>query len=94
MKNSAAGLMLPFMAGFGKSRNLEQPDENRLVIRGGTVLTMDEDTGDFEQADVLVENGTITEVSPSIDTDAKEIEARGHIVMPGFVDTHRHMWQG
>ncbi len=94
LKNSAAGLMLPFMAGFGKSRNLEQPDENRLVIRGGTVLTMDEDTGDFEQADVLVENGTITEVSPSIDTDAKEIEARGHIVMPGFVDTHRHMWQG
>jgi cytosine/adenosine deaminase-related metal-dependent hydrolase len=66
-----------------------------ILIKGGTVLSLDRAVGDFEQADVLVESGKISAVRPSIDApNAEIIDASKAIVMPGFVDTHRHMWQG
>src|SRR5215470_967378 len=66
-----------------------------MLIKGGTVLTLDRAIGDFERADVLIENGKISAVRQSIDAPAAEvIDAADTIVMPGFVDTHRHMWQG
>src|SRR6185369_4798117 len=45
-------------------------------------------------ADVLIEKGLIAAVRPNISADAQVIDAANMIVMPGFVDTHRHMWQG
>jgi 5-methylthioadenosine/S-adenosylhomocysteine deaminase len=67
-----------------------------ILIRGGCVLSMDRSIGDFEQADVLVEGSKISAVRPNIGApaDAEVIDASNTIVMPGFVDTHRHMWQG
>ena len=66
-----------------------------ILIRGGCVLSIDRSVGDFEQADVLVEGGKISAVRPNIDApNAEVIDASNTIVMPGFVDTHRHMWQG
>jgi 5-methylthioadenosine/S-adenosylhomocysteine deaminase len=66
----------------------------RLVVRGGCVLTLDPALGDFERADVLVEDGKVVAVEPAIaDVDAEVLDAEGKIVMPGFVDTHRHTWQ-
>jgi len=65
-----------------------------MLIRGGRVLTLDPDIGDFEAADVLIEGERIAEVSPFIEVDDCEvIDATGMIVSPGFVDTHRHVWQ-
>ena len=59
------------------------------------MLTLDRAVGDFEQADVLVEGGKISAVRPNISApNAEVIEAARMIVMPGMVDTHRHMWQG
>ena len=59
------------------------------------MLTLDRAVGDFEKADVLIEGGKIKEVKPSISApNAQVIDASKSIVMPGFVDTHRHMWQG
>lgn len=55
---------------------------------------MDEELGDLEEADLLVENGEITEIGPDIESNADVIDASGCIVIPGFVDTHRHLWQG
>jgi 5-methylthioadenosine/S-adenosylhomocysteine deaminase len=70
------------------------PASTRLLIRGGCVLTIDRSLGDFDRADVLVEDGRIAAVAPAIDArDAEVLEAEGKIVMPGFVDTHRHTWQ-
>jgi cytosine/adenosine deaminase-related metal-dependent hydrolase len=67
---------------------------DRLLIRGGHVLTLDPSLGDFSPGDVLVEDGRIAAVSPRVDGDAGEVvEAAGRIVLPGFVDTHRHTWQ-
>jgi cytosine/adenosine deaminase-related metal-dependent hydrolase len=66
----------------------------RTLIKGGCVLSLDPKVGDFETADVLVEGSRIVEVRPNITATADVIDAAAMIVMPGFVDTHRHMWQG
>jgi 5-methylthioadenosine/S-adenosylhomocysteine deaminase len=67
---------------------------NRKLIWGGTVLSVDPGIGDLRTGDVLIEDNRITAVAPSIDgVDAEVIDARGMIVMPGLVDTHRHLWQ-
>ena len=66
-----------------------------ILLKGGIVLTLDRSVGDFEQADVLIEGKTISAVRPNISApNAQVIDASKSIVMPGFVDTHRHMWQG
>ncbi|MCO6008122.1 amidohydrolase family protein [Actinoallomurus purpureus] len=49
---------------------------------------------DFDRGDVLIEDGVIVEVAERIDApDAAVIDATDRIVLPGFVDTHRHTWQ-
>ncbi len=59
------------------------------------MLSLDKAVGDFEQADVLIEGKKISAVKPNISApNAQVIDASNRIVMPGFVDTHRHMWQG
>jgi 5-methylthioadenosine/S-adenosylhomocysteine deaminase len=66
-----------------------------ILLKGGCVLSLDRTVGDFEQADVLIEGKKISAVRPNIDApNARVIDASHSIVMPGFVDTHRHMWQG
>ena len=67
----------------------------RTLIRGGTVLSLDPDVGDFATADVLIDGDEIVEVRPGlVAADAEVIDATGTIVMPGFVDSHRHIWEG
>jgi cytosine/adenosine deaminase-related metal-dependent hydrolase/ribose/xylose/arabinose/galactoside ABC-type transport system permease subunit len=68
---------------------------NRKLITGGSVLTMDGGPPDFTIADVLVDGDRIVAVGPHLrPADAEVIDAAGTIVMPGFVDTHRHIWEG
>src|SRR5215475_15035304 len=65
-----------------------------IVFRGGTVLPMD-GTGVIERGDVLVVGDRIAGVGTNLAAPdgSIEIDASGGIVMPGMVDTHRHMWQ-
>src|ERR671936_2173836 len=66
----------------------------RLLIRNGFVVSMDPDVGDVPSGDVLVEEGKIAEIGRGLEvSEAEEVDATGMIVMPGFVDTHRHTWQ-
>ncbi len=65
----------------------------RVIVKGGTVLTMDAAIGDFVCGDVLIEDGRIAAVGPGLQVDAAAvIDATGKIVMPGLVDSHRHLW--
>jgi 5-methylthioadenosine/S-adenosylhomocysteine deaminase len=65
-----------------------------LVLRGGYVITMDPATGDLPGADVLVSEGLIAAVGPSLTVPpaCRELDAHGMVVAPGLVDTHWHMW--
>jgi cytosine/adenosine deaminase-related metal-dependent hydrolase len=54
---------------------------------------MDPDIGDLQRGDVLIEDDKIAAVQHSIQADAEVIDASGRIVIPGFVDTHRHTWE-
>jgi cytosine/adenosine deaminase-related metal-dependent hydrolase len=66
----------------------------RVLIGGGYILTMDTGIGDLLPADVLVEDGRIVAVERSIDAeDCEVVDASSSIVIPGFVDTHRHTWE-
>jgi cytosine/adenosine deaminase-related metal-dependent hydrolase len=65
----------------------------RTLIRGGTVLSVDPEIGNLPRGDVLIEDGAIAAVQPAINADAEVIDADGFIVIPGFVDTHRHTWE-
>jgi len=70
---------------------------NRILIQNGCVLTLDKSVGNFHRADVLIEGTKIAAIGPSLSaatTDAELIDAADMIVMPGFVDTHRHVWEG
>jgi 5-methylthioadenosine/S-adenosylhomocysteine deaminase len=66
---------------------------NRMVLRGGSVISMDPAIGDLRTGDVLIEDDRIAAVEPEISADAEVVDATGKIVIPGFVDTHRHTWE-
>src|SRR4051812_2492914 len=66
-----------------------------VVLRRGTVLTLNDAHDILRDADVLVVDDEIAGVGQGLEApeDAAEIDASGGIVMPGMIDTHRHMWQ-
>ena len=66
----------------------------RVLLRGGDVLTMDPGLGDVHGGDVLIEDDRIAAVGHGLDVgDAETIECDGCIVIPGFIDSHRHTWE-
>ncbi|MBB3181991.1 amidohydrolase family protein [Variovorax sp. Sphag1AA] len=66
----------------------------RTLIQHANVLSMDPAVGDFEDADILVENGRIVAVGPNLAAgDAELIDGRGRIVTPGLVNAHIHTWE-
>jgi cytosine/adenosine deaminase-related metal-dependent hydrolase len=66
----------------------------RILIRGGAVMSMDPQVGDFARADVLIEGKRIVAVGANLSAGgAAVIDARGRIVMPGFIDTHHHQFE-
>jgi cytosine/adenosine deaminase-related metal-dependent hydrolase len=80
-------------------RRINEAADRRIIIANGCVISMDPNVGDFAKADVLIDGDTITHIGPNLRDDpgaedAAIVDAEGFIVMPGFVDTHRHMWQG
>lgn len=67
-----------------------------ILIKNGHIVTMDPDLGDIGRADIHVSEGTIRHIGPDLSSaeDALVIDAGGKVVLPGLVDTHRHVWQG
>ncbi|PTM57752.1 amidohydrolase family protein [Desmospora activa] len=66
----------------------------RTLFKNGMVITLDNTIGDFKRADVLIEGNKIVAIQPDLSIDDCEIiDAENQIVLPGFVDTHRHTWE-
>jgi cytosine/adenosine deaminase-related metal-dependent hydrolase len=70
---------------------------NRILIRNGNVLSVDPAIGDLPRADVLIEDDKIAAVGTDLgaggEVDADVIDADGFLVIPGFIDSHRHTWE-
>jgi 5-methylthioadenosine/S-adenosylhomocysteine deaminase len=66
---------------------------DRVLLKGGIVLSLDPAVGDFEKADVLVEGKKIIAVQPNIHANARVVDCTGLIVMPGFITTHHHQYE-
>lgn len=69
-------------------------DNPRLLIRGARLIDVDGEVPLGEIRDVLIEDGVIMAVEPDLgEVDAEVLDASGSILLPGFVDTHRHTWE-
>jgi cytosine/adenosine deaminase-related metal-dependent hydrolase len=67
---------------------------DRTLFRGAYVLSMDDEVGDHPGGDVLVDGDTIAAVGQNLSADgAKVVDAKGDVIIPGFIDTHRHTWE-
>ena len=64
----------------------------RVLIRGGRIFDHDGDVHQPAVADLLISNGKIERVAPDIapGPGVDIIEARGKLVVPGFVNAHYH----
>jgi 5-methylthioadenosine/S-adenosylhomocysteine deaminase len=87
---TALGGVLP--SGFAAAQGSPVP-RGSYLIKNGAVVTVDAALGILPRADVLVRDGRIEAVGPDLTAAGAEvIDAADMIVMPGFVDTHYHMW--
>jgi len=71
--------------------------DHELLLKGGLVVSVDESLGDLPDVDVLIRNGVIIAIARGLSTssaDAEVIDCKGRLIIPGLVDTHRHVWQG
>jgi cytosine/adenosine deaminase-related metal-dependent hydrolase len=67
----------------------------RILIKGATIISMDARIRDLARGDILIEGSRIVDVGPNIRAaDAQAIDASNMIAIPGFVDCHRHSWEG
>ena len=74
---------------------MSQHDVSRVLIQGATILSMDPAIGDLDEGDILIEGSRITAIARGLEVEGavETIDAHGCIVIPGFIDTHRHMWE-
>jgi 5-methylthioadenosine/S-adenosylhomocysteine deaminase len=77
----------------GQAGAIRTGGTNRVLLKGGIVLTLDRAIGDFESADVLIEGSKIAAVGRNLKAESQTIDASNMIVMPGFVDTHHHQYE-
>jgi cytosine/adenosine deaminase-related metal-dependent hydrolase len=94
MRASIAGIASAYAPRAFSQAPARVPRGPRILLKGGCVLSLDSQVGELARGDVLIDGARIAAVGASLTADAEVVDAAGTIVMPGFVDTHRHMWQG
>lgn len=81
---------------MSQPEDYQTDDESAMtLIKRAAVVTMDDGLGDLPCGDILIVDGVIQEIASQIrHPSAEVIDADGMIAIPGFVDTHRHLWEG
>jgi 5-methylthioadenosine/S-adenosylhomocysteine deaminase len=82
--------------GAGDAELVRLEAARRILIKGAVVLTVDPQVGDFAKADILIEDGKIREIRSDIAAsgDIAVVNGDNRVVIPGFIDTHNHSYQG
>jgi 5-methylthioadenosine/S-adenosylhomocysteine deaminase len=77
----------------GSSNPTGLPTRGNYIFHNVQILSMDPEIGDLEDADVHVKDGEIIDVGKGLNVDGAEIiSGKGMILLPGFVETHWHIW--
>lgn len=79
-------------------RQILAAESPRVLLSGAAVISMDPEVGDLAVGDVCVEGSRIAAVGADLgemaaDGQAIRVDARGCVLIPGLVDSHRHCWQ-
>jgi cytosine/adenosine deaminase-related metal-dependent hydrolase len=73
--------------------NLRESADREFVVRNAYIVTLDSELGDLPDCDLHVKDGMIVSISRNLTVgDIESIDGRNMIVMPGFIDTHFHLW--
>ena len=91
----AAGALsgVPLRRGLTQQPASSMADRSEFLIRSAHVVTMDAAIGDLARADVHVRAGAIAAVGRGLTAASAEvIDGTGMLVLPGFVETHWHLW--
>jgi 5-methylthioadenosine/S-adenosylhomocysteine deaminase len=77
----------------GRATTLGLPPRREFVVRNAYVMSMDRNIGDLPRGDVHVRDGQILAVGPDLAAPGAEtIDGRNMIALPGFIETHFHLW--
>ena len=88
----AASALLP-LSGLTSTADA-QPAGQKILIKGGYIASLDRNLGEIKSGDVLIDGTKIAAVGVNLSApDAMVVDAGGHLVMPGLIDTHRHTWE-
>jgi 5-methylthioadenosine/S-adenosylhomocysteine deaminase len=93
---SAVAAHSPSREGAGLAPLSLDPNR-RILLKGGTIISMDPSVGDFAQGDILIQGKKIAAVGLNVKLSGpppRVIAASNTILIPGFIDCHRHSWEG
>jgi cytosine/adenosine deaminase-related metal-dependent hydrolase len=83
----------PVRSSFGQPAAEAMNERREYLIRNAHVLSMDAAVGDVAGGDVHVRNGAVAAVGRRLEAPGAEvIDGSGMLVLPGFVETHWHVW--
>ncbi|PKD17111.1 hypothetical protein APR41_06665 [Salegentibacter salinarum] len=88
------GFINPFYVFSENQQKRFQFEQNSYLIKDASILSMDEEIGDFNSADVLIDKGKIAKLGKNIEapSNTETINAEGGILIPGLIDCHWHLW--
>lgn len=76
-----------------KAKPIKPAKRGNYLLKGGALVSVDPTIGTQAEADVHIKNGVIVAVGKNLKAPGAEvIDASRMVVMPGFVETHYHMW--
>lgn len=72
-----------------------RPEQPPLLLRGGTILTLDENASVLPDTDLLIEGGRIARIGPALSTPpgASAVDVGDCLVLPGLIQGHVHLGQ-
>ena len=76
------------------ARGSRPAPNRRILLKGGTIVSMDSKVGNLAKGDLLIQGKKIAAVGASLPSAGQVIDASNMILIPGFVDCHRHSWEG